>query len=144
MGEGRCRQGRTGQVHLANRRHTGRGTPGERSDPKSGRSCGPAVDGTSGEDTFYKAQTEMEVRAAGSAHGLIVVRKEGNASRAKEPWARTVSSLTIVVLSSRVRQKRRVWLRARQHWGGLGGLTMATLRGRTHEPDEPHGKPSRE
>jgi hypothetical protein len=75
------------------RRRRGRSTSGKRSRVKSGRSRRPAVDGASGKDAAYKVSTlKCWWEASGSAHGLIVARKEGNASGAKEPWARMVGA----------------------------------------------------
>jgi hypothetical protein len=54
---------------------------------KLGRSGGPAVDGISGEDQCLRDQGQRGMEATGPAHGLVVAKREGNASGAKEPWA---------------------------------------------------------
>ena len=63
--EGRCRRGRTGQVHPTSRRRRGRSTPGKKGRPKAGRSPRPAVGGASGEDISHKAIAETEVGGTG-------------------------------------------------------------------------------
>src|SRR5216684_941223 len=59
----------------------------EATQSKLGRSGGPAVDGLNGKDHCLRDQGQRGMEATGSAHGPIVVRTEGNASRAKGPWA---------------------------------------------------------
>src|SRR5216683_5118629 len=53
---------------------------------KLGRSGGPAVDGTGGEDQCLRDQGRRGMEATGPAHGPVLARMEGNASGAKGPW----------------------------------------------------------
>ena len=75
-----------------------RRTAGIRGAALQHRRADPKRDGPDDQSWMAQAARTPPIRltpkwrreASGSAHGLVVAKKEGNASGAKEPWAETV------------------------------------------------------
>jgi hypothetical protein len=105
-------------MHSSNRRYKGRSTPGKKGGPKrDGPGDQPRMV-QAARALSISAEHEREARGTGICHGLVVAMKEGNASGAKEPWAKAV-------------------------WSGRPDRNSESGKAVANQPDEVWSKPAR-